>query len=82
MASIELRRTATRFDVRAAALALIVLAVFAPAVHAQQYIGQNGRLLDANSQIGSGGFNATRTVSPLLSANAIATGNVGRGFSL
>ena len=82
MASIELRRTGTWFDVRAAALALIVLAVFAPAVHAQQYVGQNGRLLDANSQIGSGGFNATRTVSPLLSANAIATGNVGRGFSL
>lgn len=82
MAPIELRRTATRFDVRAAALALIVLAVFATAVHAQQYIGQTGRLLDANSQIGSAGFNATRRVSPLLSANAIATGNVGRGFSL
>lgn len=82
MVSIELRRTGTRFDVRAVALALIVLAVFATAVNAQQYIGQNGRLLDANSQIGSGGFNATRTVSPLLSANAIATGNVGRGFSL
>lgn len=82
MASIKPPRKRTRFEVRSASLTLIAFAVFAPAVNAQQYVGQSGRLFDANSQVGSGGFNTARTVSPLLSANAIATGNVGRGFSL
>lgn len=49
---------------------------------ARQYIGQNGRLLDANPQIGGGGLNWKRPVSPLLSGNAAAEGNLGRGFSL
>ena len=82
MTSSSLRRTRNGLDVRAAGLALIILAVFAPYSAAQQYIGQNGRLLDANTQIGGNGLNATRPVSPLLSGNAVATGNVGRGFSL
>ncbi|MCH7870894.1 MAG: hypothetical protein IID33_04260 [Planctomycetes bacterium] len=82
MTSSPLRRVHHGFGARTTGLALAILTVFAPYSGARQYIGQNGRLLDANTQIGGSGLNATRPVSPLLSGNAVATGNVGRGFSL
>lgn len=59
---------------------LIVAVQLAPA---QYQIRQDGRLFDANPQIGSGGFNsAIRPTTPFLAGNAIATGNVRGGQSL
>ena len=81
MASKQQRRRGKRSDFLLAGLALAAVALGAPQGGAQQYIGQDGRMLDANTRIGSGGLNPIRPVSPLLSGNAIATGNVGRGFS-
>jgi hypothetical protein len=47
---------------------------------AQQQIMQDGRLFDANNQLGNP-YNFTRPVSPMIGGNAFATGNV-RGLSL
>ncbi len=58
------------------------IAVVAVSAFAQQQIQQSGRLFDANPQVGSGGLNYDRPLSPLLSGNALSTGNVGRGLSL
>ncbi len=51
---------------------------------AQQPVGQNGHLFDANPQIGASRYNSTvgRPVSPLLEGNAMAAGQLGRGMSL
>ena len=51
---------------------------------AQIRLNQDGRLLDANPQLGSGGYNApvARPVSPLLSGNLLASGNARFGTSL
>lgn len=46
------------------------------------FVSQDGRLLDANPALRGGRFNAGRPVSPLMSGNLFATGNVGRGLSL
>ncbi len=42
---------------------------------------QTGRVLDRNPQVGSGGFNYTRPVSPLLGGNLIANGVAGNGMA-
>ena len=45
-------------------------------------LGQSGRMLDRNPQLGSGGYNYTRPVTPLMIGNANASGIAGGGFSL
>jgi hypothetical protein len=46
-------------------------------------VGQNGRLLDANPQVGGAGrLNYARPTSPLISGDWYASGLAGRGFSL
>jgi hypothetical protein len=59
---------------------LILLAMTAVA-QAQYPVRQNGRLFDANPQVGSGGYNAGRPMAPLLLGNALAQGTIGRGMS-
>jgi hypothetical protein len=60
----------------------LLLTVAVAGAHAQYQIQQTGRLFDANPQIGSGGYNAARPVSPLALGNALAQGTIGRGMSL
>jgi len=68
---------------RCAAVIGIVLVCSATLLHAQYPVQQDGRLFDANTQLGAGRYNYTRRpLSPLLSGNLSATGNVSRGFSL
>ncbi len=67
---------------RIAVVALLVLILIAGEVRAQQQIAQDGRLFDANTQVGGSRFNYIRPVSPLVGGNPYATGNIGRGLSL
>ncbi|MGD8451234.1 MAG: hypothetical protein PVJ57_05395 [Phycisphaerae bacterium] len=62
----------------AAAVACVVGGV--GLAQAQYAVQQNGRLLDANPQVGSGGYNYARPVSPLLTGNALLSGNL-RGMA-
>ena len=50
-------------------------------VQYQPPVQQNGRLFDRNPQLGSGGYNAARPVSPLIMGNALTTGNMRGGMS-
>ena len=67
---------------------IALLAVFSAVFTAQAQVRytppvrQDGRLFDANPQIGSGGYNYARPVSPLSSGNLTISGNVrgGRAF--
>jgi tetratricopeptide (TPR) repeat protein len=43
---------------------------------------QTGRMLDRNPQVGGGGYNFARPMSPLMNGNLIASGVAGRGMSL
>jgi tetratricopeptide (TPR) repeat protein len=43
---------------------------------------QSGRLFDVNPQVGAGGYNYARPVSPLMSGNNFAAGLASRGLSL
>lgn len=58
--------------------------VIASLAAGQIRLNQDGRLLDANPQLGSGGYNApiARPVSPLLTGNLLASGNARFGSSL
>ncbi len=58
------------------------LLICARMAEAQYAVRQNGRLFDANPQLGSGGYNAGRPVSPLMLGNALTQGTIGRGLSL
>jgi len=66
--------------------ACCLLAFASTLAFSQQRISQDGRLFDANPQLGGSRYNygmsgVNRPLSP-LSGNLMATGNVGRGFSL
>ncbi len=63
-------------------LAIASLTLLADSAAGQYQIQQDGRLFDANPQIGSGGRNYTRPVSPLMGGNPYATGNARFGQSL
>ena len=67
---------------RVLCLAAFTLAAGIGSAHAQYMVPQNGRLFEVNPMIGGGGYNYSRPASPLMSGNAYATGNVGRGLSL
>jgi hypothetical protein len=66
-------------------LTLAVAALLAPVhapLHAQVRVGEDGRAGDANTRVGSGGYNTPRPNLQLASPNDIALGNVtgGRAF--
>ena len=63
-------------------LALAIAATLAPPSHAQTRTGSDGRALDANQQVGSGGYNPEDGKMDFSQQNNIITGNVagGRGF--
>ncbi len=63
---------------------LFAAGVVASLAAGQIRLNQDGRLFDANPQLGSGGYNApiARPVSPLLSGNLLASGNARFGSSL
>jgi hypothetical protein len=63
-------------------LALLTLALALEEGRAQQYVGQDGRLFDANPQLGGSRYNYARPAPPLIGGNLYATGNIGRGLSL
>jgi hypothetical protein len=68
---------------RLAGSVLLVLLFMAWEGRAQYRIDQDGRLFDANPQIGGNGYNSyIRPVSPLVGGNLFASGNVTRGLSL
>lgn len=71
---------ATRGRTRRGALAAALL-LAAPAA-AQYAVTQDGRLFDANPQVGGNRYNYARPASPLLSGNYYATGDVRGGFAL
>lgn len=48
---------------------------------AQYPVQQDGRLLDANPQIGGSRYNYARPVSPLITGNAVLSGNVRGGLA-
>jgi tetratricopeptide (TPR) repeat protein len=62
--------------------AVLAVAGLAMPVAAQQQAGGNGRALDANTQVGSGGTNAVQGQVDYRARNDVVTGNVsgGRGF--
>jgi len=63
--------------------AILAAALLAGAPAAAQYaLNQDGRLLDANPEIGGTRYNYSRPVSPLLGGNPFATGNTRFGSSL
>jgi hypothetical protein len=65
-----------------ALLAAATCSLSAPAqVPYQPPTGQTGRLFDANPQLGSGGYNLARPVSPLIVGNAVVGGNVRGGLT-
>ncbi len=65
----------------AAALSLAALAaVPAPGISAQVQAGGDGRALDANPQVGSGGGNRIESQIDYAARNNLITGNVGGGF--
>ncbi|MEP0845670.1 MAG: hypothetical protein HRF50_02490 [Phycisphaerae bacterium] len=57
------------------------LLLAAPAA-AQYAVSQDGRLFDANPQVGGNRYNYARPASPLLGGNYYATGDVRGGFAL
>lgn len=68
-------------------LILLALALSAAADALAQYpLGQEGRLFDANPQLGGSRYNFSygyhRPMSPLVGGNPFASGNMGRGLSL
>src|SRR6266550_3062122 len=70
----------TRWIIKTAATAVFLIA---PLGFAQQRVGEEGRALDANNRVGSGGYNSgVITGNMLLNGNNIVTGNVtgGREF--
>ena len=68
-----------------AALSVLALTGFlglAPAL-GQYRLAEDGRLFDANPQLGGSRYNTpVRPLSPLLGGNLIAEGNIGRAFGL
>jgi tetratricopeptide (TPR) repeat protein len=70
----------TRWMINTAAAAVLLIT---PLTFAQQRVGEEGRALDANNRVGSGGYNSGPiTGNMLLTGNNIVTGNVtgGREF--
>src|SRR4051812_44637221 len=70
----------TRWMIKTAAAAVLLIT---PLSFAQQRVGEEGRALDANNRVGSGGYNSGPiTGNLLLNGNNIVTGNVtgGREF--
>lgn len=63
-------------------LAVLLAGGLAGSAPAQVPVQQNGRLFDRNPQVGSGGYNYARPLSPLIAGNAIASGNVRGGLAL
>ena len=65
------------------ALAAVALScvVAAAQIRYTSPVQQDGRLLDANPQIGSTRFNYARPVSPLIAGNSIVSGNVRGGLA-
>jgi hypothetical protein len=63
----------------AAAAAVLLIT---PTLFAQQRVGEEGRALDANNRIGSGGYNSGGITGNMITGNNIVTGNVtgGREF--
>lgn len=70
----------TRWALTSALLAVGAMSVGTPAV-AQQRAGGDGRALDANQQVGSGGANPEREQLDYRQRNDVVTGNVGGGRS-
>jgi tetratricopeptide (TPR) repeat protein len=68
----------------AAIAALAAVPAFLQPAHAQNRIDTSGRALDANNQVGSGGYNLQNN-NPVANyqtyQNAIATNNIGNGFA-
>ena len=63
--------------------AVAALPLFAYQAHAQYRVGEDGRLLDANPRIGSGGYNTgSIPYTALMQGNRIVTGNVEIGILL
>ncbi|MFH1748568.1 MAG: hypothetical protein ABIG44_16155 [Planctomycetota bacterium] len=63
-------------------LAILLLTSALAGARAQVPMQQTGRLFDRNPQVGSGGYNYARPLSPLIPGNTIATGNVRGGMAL
>jgi tetratricopeptide (TPR) repeat protein len=62
---------------------VLILAWSALPTDAQYQLPQDGRLFDANPQVGGNRYNYTRRpISPLMSGNLSATGNIRGGLSL
>jgi len=63
-------------------LAAAVLPATASLLHAQARVDTGGRVLDANTRVGSGGYNSARDSTAGLNGNLVVTGNVtgGREF--
>src|SRR5688572_22068134 len=60
--------------------AVAALPLFATDAHAQYRVGEDGRLLDANNRIGSGGYNTGGIpYTALMQGNRVVTGNVTAG---
>lgn len=63
--------------------AIAILAVLSAATAAAQYnVTPDGRMFDANPQVGGPRWNYTRPASPLLGGNLYASGDVRGGFAL
>src|SRR4051812_49784512 len=83
--SLEIAMTSTRkthWLFNAAAAAVLALS---PLAFAQQRVGEEGRALDANNRVGSGGYNSggiSGNIPATVTGNNIVTGNVtgGRGI--
>ncbi|MBU0638732.1 MAG: hypothetical protein KKB50_07700 [Planctomycetes bacterium] len=60
----------------------IMLAAGLATARAQYPVSQDGRLFDANPQVGGQAYNYARPFSPMAGGNAIASGNVRRGLSI
>ncbi|HLL90979.1 MAG TPA: hypothetical protein VK324_16885, partial [Tepidisphaeraceae bacterium] len=62
------------------ALLIAATVAVAPAVAAAQYrVGNDGRALDANNRVGSGGYNTGGRTGPAVTPNDIVYGNVTAG---
>src|SRR5687767_15038803 len=75
-----MNRSSTRSILRAAAASVILSTTL---IFAQQRVGDDGRALDANPRVGSGGYNSGPIRDTLrVNPNNIVTGNVtgGREF--
>ena len=74
-----LNNRANYWILKAAAAAVLSVT---PCLFAQQRVGDEGRALDANNRVGSGGYNSGGINANMITGNNIVTGNVtgGREF--